>query len=246
MDQLRKIIGNRITGRTSGDTGDRYEEDWFKNLGWALEANATMAKEVATGEKADGSISWLGMGAKIMITTATGGVVGKLIDGGLTVAEALSRIKDSIDKGESDFRAVSKALGLVVLGEQTSWLAGKSLSALNKEMLERFPVFTNKAADFIETALLKGSALNQQLSRKLGFISQESADAALDAINKRLVDIGGDQASGKFMQQTAVKQGTAAGVKPLPKAASQQFERPKWQNPVVNRHLRRCQLKRPA
>ncbi len=213
MDQLRKIIGNRITGRTSGDTGDRYEEDWFKNLGWALEANAAMAKEVATGEKADGSISWLGMGAKIMITTATGGVVGKLIDGGLTVAEALSRIKDSIDKGESDFRAVSKALGLVVLGEQTSWLAGKSLSALNKEMLERFPVFTNKAADFIETALLKGSALNQQLSRKLGFISQESADAALDAINKRLVDIGGDQASGKFMQQTAVKQGTAAGGK---------------------------------
>ena len=219
MEQLKKIIGNRIEGKTTGDSGLRKEEGWVDTLGYALEANLATAKEVVTGEKADGSISWKGMAARIMITTATGGFAGKVIDGGLTVAEALSRIKDSVDKGESDFRAVSKAIGLVVLGEQAGWAIGKGGSALNKEMLERFPAFTNKAADFIEKAVLKGSALNQQLSRKLGFISKESAESALDKINKRLVEIGGDQAGEKFMKQAAGKQGAAAGGKAAAKSS---------------------------
>ncbi len=126
MAKIRRVIDNRILGKTTADTGERWEEDWFKNLGYALEANAATAKEVVTGEKADGSISWLGMAARIMITAATGGgaslttLAGEItrqgaMDGILTVAEAMYRIKDSINKGESDFRAVSKALGMVIL-----------------------------------------------------------------------------------------------------------------------------------
>lgn len=201
MEQLKNIIKNRIEGKTTGDSGLRKEEDWVDTLGYALEANLATAKEVVTGEKDDGSTSWLGIGARIMITTATGGVAGKVLDGGLTIAEALSRIKDSVDKGESDFRAVSKAIGLVVLGEEAGWLAGAGASALNKGMLERFPVFTNKAADLVEKALLKGSALNQIWSRKLGLISRESAEAALDQINRRLVDIGGDKAADSIIKR---------------------------------------------
>jgi len=219
MDKIRRVIDNRILGKTTADSGERWEEDWVKNLGWALEANAATAKEVITGEKADGSTSWLGMGAKLMIMTATGGLAGGTsltyvtLDGAMNVAEAMYRIKDEIDKGGSDFRAVSKALGVLVLGEQAGWLAGKGFGALNKSMLERFPVFTNKAADFIEKAVLKGSALNQQLSRKLGFISKESAESALDKINKRLVEIGGDEAAEKFVKQASGKQGVKAGGK---------------------------------
>ncbi|NLN86760.1 MAG: hypothetical protein GX133_04020, partial [Syntrophomonadaceae bacterium] len=211
MEQLRKIIGNRIEGRSAGDSGFRKEEDWIDTMGYALEANLATAKEVVTGEKADGSISWKGMAAKLIITAATGGVPGKIMNVGLTAAEALSHIKDEIDKGGSDFRAVSRAMGTYVLGEQMGWLAGKGMGALNKSMLERFPAFTNKAADFLETALLKGSALNQQLSRKLGLISKESAESALNQINRRLVDIGGDQAAGRFIKQASGKQGVKAG-----------------------------------
>ena len=195
LEQLNKIIDNRIQGITAADTGQRWEEDWFKNLGWALEANAATAKEVITGEKADGSTSWLGMGARIMITAATGGTAGVVMDGGLTVAEAMYRIKDSIDKGESDFRAVSKAIGLTVLGEEMGYLAGAAGGTIMGEMLERFPAFTNKAADLIETALLKASAKNQMWSKSLGFISKESAEESLDQINKRLVDIGSEEAA---------------------------------------------------
>jgi len=201
MEQLKKIIGNRITGKTTGDSGERWEEDWFKKMGWALEANAATAKEVVTGEKADGSISWLGMGARVMITGLSGGVtlagtIGSqvVMDGALTVAEAMYRIKDSIDKGESDFRAVSKALGILILSEEIGWLAGKAGGSLMKKMLERFPVFTNTAADLIEKGALIVMGGDQIVSHALRLVGREAAEEALDQINKRLVDLGSDTA----------------------------------------------------
>jgi len=200
MDKIRRVIDNRILGKTTADTGERWNEDWFKNLGWALEANAATAKEVITGEKADGSTSYLGMGARLMITAATAGLAGgasltyTVMDGALNVAEAMYRIQDEIAKGGSDFKAVSKAIGLFVLGEEMSYLAGAAGGSIMGEMMERFPAFTNKAADLIETALLKISAKNQMWSKALGMVSKESAEESLDQINKRLVDIGSDQA----------------------------------------------------
>ncbi len=208
LEQINKIIDNRIQGKTTADTGERWKEDWFKNLGWALEANAATAKEVVTGEKADGSFSGWGTLARIMITAASGGVTlaggtvgghavaltsGFVMDGALTVAEAMYRIKDSVERGESDFRVVSKAIGMAVLSEELSWLAGKAGGKLMGEMLERFPAFTNKAADFMESSLLRLSAKNQMLSKALGLISKESAEESIDQINKRLVDIGSDE-----------------------------------------------------
>ncbi len=207
MEQLKKIIGNRIEGKTAGDSGLRKEEGWIDTLGHGLEANLATAKEVVTGEKADGSISWKGMAARVMITASTGGAAGTVIDGGLTVAEAIYRIKDSVDKGESNFRAVSQAIGMTVLGEQAGWVIGKGGSALNKEMLERFPAFTNKAADLIETGLLKGSAQNQIWSQKLGLVSKQSAEETLDQINKRLVDIGSDEAAQGIAKNARVGHG---------------------------------------
>ncbi|NLM88897.1 MAG: hypothetical protein GX176_08995 [Syntrophomonadaceae bacterium] len=207
MDKIRRVIDNRILGKTVDDTGQRWEEDWFKELGWALEANAATAKEVITGEKADGSTSWLGMGARIMITTATGGAAGVALDGAMNVAEALYRIKDEIDKGESDFRAVGKAIGLYVLGEQMGWLAGEGGGKVMGEMMERYPAFTNKTADFLETAILKAGAKNQMWSEALGMISKESAEESLDQINKRLVDIGSDKAAKEIVESARMDYG---------------------------------------
>ncbi len=193
MEQLKKIINNRIEGKTASKYAAPKEESWVDTLGYGLEANMATAKEVITGEKSDGSTSYLGIGARIMMTAATGGTAGTIIDGTFTAAEAVFRMKDSIDNDESTFRTVSKAIGMVVLGEQVSRGVSFGGSALNKELIERFPVATNKAADWLETSLLKGSALNQRLSYKLGMIGKESAENSLDQINKRLIDIGQDK-----------------------------------------------------
>ena len=208
MDKIRRVIDNRIQGKTTADTGQRWEEDWFKNLGWALESNLATAREVFSGEKADGSISYLGTLAKLTMLVSTAGLAGPAsltyaaLDGGMNVAEAFFRMKDEIDKGGSDFRAVSKAIGTYVLGEQIGWLAGKGMGTLSNELMERFPAFTNKVADAIETGILKTRALNQMGSRYVGMVSKESAEEALDQINKRLVDIGSDEAA-KGITKTA-------------------------------------------
>ncbi|KUG03346.1 hypothetical protein ASZ90_019232 [hydrocarbon metagenome] len=198
LEQINKIIDNRIMGKTAGDTGERWEEvPWYKDIGSALKANAAMAKEVATGQKEDGSISWLGITARTMIIAASGGaatMTGVVMDGTLTVAEAMLRIQESIEKGESDFVAVSKAIGITILGEELGWLAGKAGGAIMGEMLEKFPVFTNKAADFIETALLKIMKADQITSSSLGMIGRESAEETLGQIEKRLTDLAGDAA----------------------------------------------------
>lgn len=207
MDKIRRVIDNRILGNSAADTGQRWEEDWFKKLGWTLEANAATLKEVIAGEKADGSTSWLGMGARIMITTATGGGAGVALDGAMNVAEALYRIKDEIDKGESDFRAVGQAIGLYVLGEQMGWLAGEAGGKVMGEMMERYPAFTNKAADYLETAILKAGAKNQMWSHSLGMISKESAESSLDQINKRLADIGSDKVAKEIVDSARIDHG---------------------------------------
>ena len=85
-------------------------------------------------------------------------------------------------------------LGLVVLGEEMGWLAGKAGGRFMGEMMERFPAFTNKTADFIERGALKIMKGDQVLSRTLGLVSRDSAEETLDQINKRLTELGSDAA----------------------------------------------------
>lgn len=199
MEQLNTIIDNRITGQTLGNTGLPKEEDWVDTLGYALEANAASAKEVVTGEKADGSTSWAGMGARIAIGAATGGSSEYV----MTVAEAMHRIKGSVDKGESDVRAVAKAVGQLILEE----VGGEVISAAGGKAMQRFadtfPGFTQKAGDTAEKLGLAVAAGDQALSSKLGLISKQKAETVLADLAKRMDDMGADSLRKAFDDKLA-------------------------------------------
>ncbi|NPV91274.1 MAG: hypothetical protein HPY50_10945 [Firmicutes bacterium] len=187
MEQINKIIDDRITGATAADTGDRWEEvPWYKDLDSALKANLETAKELVTGEKDDGSISWLGMGARAAIGAATGGTSEYV----MTVAEAMSRIKDSVDKGESDIRAVAKAIGQLILEEAGGELIGAAGGKAMKGFADTFPNFTQKAGDVAEKIGLAVAAGDLIASSKLGLISKQSAEEALSNLAKQMDDIG--------------------------------------------------------
>ena len=215
MERINRVIGKRIKGETAADTGARWEQDpWYKDVGSALKANAEMAREVVTGEDAEGNISVLGMTARIMITAATGaGAAQAAMDGALTVAEAMHRIKDSIDKGESDFRAVTRAIGMVILEEQMGRFIGFAGGKISREMLERYPVLVNKAADFVEEALLKASKYNQAGSAAMGLISKEAADQAIKNIEKQIAELStemGEEGLEKAINKAIKKTGGSA------------------------------------
>ncbi|MDR3585078.1 MAG: hypothetical protein P4L59_07100 [Desulfosporosinus sp.] len=218
VDQIRRVIDNRIMGKTSADNGESWEEvPWYQDIDSALKANAATVKEVVTAEKDDGSISWLGMGARIMITAASGGITyvgqvgsiaveigsGVVMDGAMTVTEAMYRMKDSIDKGESDFSAASKAVGMTVLGEEMGWLAGEAGGKLMNDMMEKFPVFSNKAGDFLEVGLLKIMKANQIASKGLGIVGKESAEDTLKQIQKRITELGADSTEQSIDKSTS-------------------------------------------
>ncbi|CQR74105.1 hypothetical protein [Sporomusa ovata] len=187
VDKIRRVIDNRILGKTTADTGDRWEEvPWYKDLDSALKANAETAREVVTGEKADGSISWAGMGARVAIGAATGGASEYV----MTVAEAMHRIKGSVDKGESDVRAVVKAIGQLVLEELGGEMIGAAGGKAMQQFAEKFPNFTNKAGDLAEKIGLAVAAGDQIASSKLGLIGKQSAEEALADLAKRMDDIG--------------------------------------------------------
>ncbi len=191
MERIKRIIKGKIRGDWTEDTGERWEEDpWYIDVGSALKANAETFKELVTGQDSDGNISWLGMGGRIVMAAATGGAT----EYGMTVAEAMFRIKESVDQGESDFRAVAKAIGMVIMEESVSrYLEGAAKLGAD-EMARRFPALTGKVADFLESSFLKIMKADQAASSKLGLIGKEGAEETIEQINKRLADLGSDAA----------------------------------------------------
>ncbi len=190
MDLINRVIKGNIRGDWTEDTGARWEEDpWYTDIGSALKANAETMKEVVTGSKEDGSTAWVGIGARIMLGATTGGVT----EYGFTIAEAMAGIQAGVDKDESNFKIMGKAIGKVVLDEGISRylegvLSGAS-SVVMDEMIERFPALTNTVADYIEAGILKGMKANQIASAKLGFIGKEGAEDTINQINKQLAGL---------------------------------------------------------
>ncbi len=187
MEQINKIIDNRIMGTTAADTGKRWEDiPWYKDLDSALKANLETSREVVAGEKADGSISWIGMGARVAIGAATGGSSEYI----MTVTEAMHRINNSIHQGETGGRAVAKAIGQMILEEAGGELIGAAGGKAMQKFAETFPNLTQKAGDIAERIAVEAAAGDQIVSRKLGMISKQSAEEALADLAKKLDDAG--------------------------------------------------------
>jgi len=185
MDRINNVIDSRIKGDSATDTGNRWEEKpWYEDLDSALKANAETVRNVVTGQDAEGNISWVGIGARTAIGAATGGASEYI----MTVAEALSRVKEGIDNNGSGFRATARAIGMVVMEESISRYFEAAGKLGFDEMARRYPVLTNKVADAIENGVLKITKANQAASAALGMVSKESAAETIEQINKQLTE----------------------------------------------------------
>ena len=193
LARINKVIDSRIKGASAADT-DRWEEKpWYEDLDSALKANAETVRNVVTGQDSEGNISWAGIGARTLIGAATGGASEYI----MTVAEALSRVKEGIDRDESGFRATARAIGMVVLDESVSrYLEAASKLGID-EMARRYPALTNKVADTLETGLLKITKADQAASASLGLVSKESAAETIEQVDKQLAEKAADMMSQK-------------------------------------------------
>lgn len=206
FDRINKVIDSRIKGDSAADTGTPWQEEpWYKDIDSAFKANKETIREVVTGEDSEGNTSVLGMGARAVIGAATGGASEYI----MTVAEAMNRIKTSVDKGKSDYDAVKDAVGQLIFEEVLGEALGRGGEGATKKVAEMFPNFTKNAAELVEKNVLKIMKADQLASRGLGLVGKESADQAIKQIEKRLTELGAD-AAGDAVKNTVKGGGRAA------------------------------------
>ncbi|MEA4924444.1 MAG: hypothetical protein VB084_03950 [Syntrophomonadaceae bacterium] len=210
LEQINKIIDNRIQGKTAADNGQRWEEEpWYQDLDAMAKAAAETGREVVTGEDAEGNLSWLGMGARAAIGAATGGASESLF----TVAEAMQRIKTAVDSGKDGVEAYTDAIKQLLLEEAGGELIGAAGGKVSKVIADTFPDLTKNAAELVERNMLKIMKADQLASRGLGLVGAESAENAIKQIEKRLAELGGDAAgeAAEKAARAAKRSGAGAG-----------------------------------
>lgn len=206
FDRINKVIDSRIKGDSAADTGTPWQEEpWYKDIDSAFKANTETIREVVTGEDSEGNTSVLGMGARAVIGAATGGASEYI----MTVAEAMNRIKTSVDKGKSDYDAVKDAVGQLIFEEALGGAIGLAGEGAAKTTAAMFPKFTKNAGELVEKNVLKIMKADQLTSRGLGLVGKESADQAIKQIEKRLTELGAD-AAGDAVKNTVKGGGRAA------------------------------------
>ncbi|WP_073335831.1 hypothetical protein [Clostridium grantii] len=213
VNQIKKIIKNRINGKTIGK--DDYvpfeEEDWWKDTSTMKDSLNKTYKEVVTGTKEDGSMSVLGMGARILIAVGTSGQSEYV----LTVAEGMEIVKDGVEKDKSYTeimtdvvikvvvdegagRIVEGGLGVVVKG---AGIVGESAGFIAKEFC---PGLTKSAGEIAEKIILTAKKGNIKFSGKLGLIDEKAAKAAVKQIEKQLSELGEQGAKASTKTSTKV------------------------------------------
>ncbi len=120
------------------------------------ETFTSTATEVISGQKSDGSTSWLGLGVRTLTAAATGGASEFIF----TPAEALKNMKDYVDAGgDSVFGGFVSSAGAVATGEAIGVLGG----FVGKGAAKLGAVAGDVAGELLENAAKKGSTAAQKV-----------------------------------------------------------------------------------
>ena len=195
VEQLKNIIKNRIEGKTTADSGQRWaEKPWYKDLDSLSTAGIETGREVVTGRDVEGNISWAGLGARIAIGAATGGASEKIF----TVVEAMHRIKTAVDSGKDGVEAYTGAAGQTLVDYAAGRVIFSAIGKASKAATDAFPILTKKTSELVEKGMLKIQKPDQLASRELGLVGADSAGNTIKQIEKRIAKLGsaGDVAAG--------------------------------------------------
>jgi hypothetical protein len=125
-DRISKVYSDAQSGKTLSESNLPTSSELTRDI--ISDTVINSVGEVATGQKADGSTSWLGMGARILTAAVTGGVS----EVALTPTAALYSMKKYVDNGgDSALEAFRQSVEEVVIGEVSGVAGGYVMSAAN-------------------------------------------------------------------------------------------------------------------
>jgi len=180
LDKIKRIVKDRITGKTADYSAIDEAERHSSTTNLVRETIEKSAKEVVTGVNEDGSISWKGMGARI----ATGIVTGGVSEAGFTVADAMIKVKEGIDRGESGLASTGKAIAGVIFDE----LGGRAVSGVADRAvgaaIHQFPNLNKTVAETVTELSEAAGKLKQKLGTLAGEAGERISGAADDTLKQ--------------------------------------------------------------
>ena len=179
-NRLRDVLRNRIGLDIAAPGGKPSTTDWLKD------GLAMTSKEIFTATDADGNTSYSALVLRGLISAASGGAAETFF----TPMDALYRMRDGVDRGESGLTLFGKAAaGAIVdeaIGRAIGGVVGKGTDYLGK----KFPGLTKTVSEYADD-------IYKKLNKPLGGVKPAKLTARLaakKAAMKAALDSGDDDA----------------------------------------------------
>jgi len=175
VNRLKDTVKRRIGRDIAAPTGKPTTADWI------ADGLSMTAKEVFTGTDADGNTSYKSMLLRGLVGVATGGGSEYVY----TPTDALYRMKDGVDRGESGLTLFGKAAGGAILDELIGRAVGGVMNKGIGYVANKFPTLTKTVSEYADDIYkrlnkpiggARPAALSSQLAAK-----KAALEAALDA-----------------------------------------------------------------
>jgi len=175
VNRLKDTLKHRIGRDIAAPAGKPTTADWVSD------GLSMTAKEVFTGTDADGNTSYKAMLLRGLVGAATAGGSEYVY----TPTDALYRMKDGVDRGESGVTLFGKAAGGAIVDELIGRAVGGALNKGISYVAKKFPGLTKTVSEYADDIYkrlnkpiggAKPSALSSQLAAK-----KAALEAALDS-----------------------------------------------------------------
>jgi hypothetical protein len=175
VNRLKYTLTRRIGRDVAAPAGKPTTADWVSD------GLSMTAKEVFTGTDADGNTSYKSMLLRGLVGAATAGGSEYVY----TPTDALYRMKDGVDRGESGVTLFGKAVGGAIVDELIGRAVGGALNKGITYVAKKFPGLTKTVSEYADDIYkrlnkpiggAKPSALSSQLAAK-----KAALEAALDS-----------------------------------------------------------------
>ena len=184
VNRLRGVLRNRIGRDIKVPDGKPSTMDWIQD------GIAMTSKEIFTGTDADGNTSYSALALRGIVGAVSGGASEFIY----TPTDALYRMKDGVDRGESGLKLFGKAVGGALVDELMGRAIGGVLTKGVGFVAKKFPGLTKTVGEYADDIYKK---LNKPIggAKPAAFVGRDGLRlASKKAALRRALDSGDDDA----------------------------------------------------
>lgn len=201
MDRIDKQRSDSMQGDLLAEiANNQAEKAWYEDLDSAFKASREPIFKHVPGLDSGAYLSWLEMGPRAAMGTATGGSTEDL----MTVTKALSGVKENLPPNEPGIIDNSNTIVLAASDEDISRYFEAATIIGYEEIVRRYVTLTNKVADEIEKENLIVNQNDPTANAGRLLFSHEDAAGNQEQSDIHLIAAAVDAAEGKLENSSII------------------------------------------